>query len=1293
MSTFEISSSNFSDIKIKSDEVIARNFGSDIVSGANNRYSLADAKTNFLSGVASLDLSTLSLHQNFFWCADNVEFDFPESQPFTGSASGTEERSLSSKYWNKWNKQKYAWKQESAMSVASFIYLICHYPDYYLGMTCGRLCCARSIANKAKLYRKVPNFSLDIDSTYLFNNSMTNNNRFSSSNSSLTTPSTDNPTVLLSSITNLKTISSKNRNALYYSLSDGTCKKIDLSKDPLVTLELKNSTNLIKNYFDKQPFKTQIIKNYNLRWTEKSKNDLQNVSRNVEYDGNNDGGKGQSYFRNIGKMIKQIAKDGDTSSSNHWDYHYELGDSFLIRANSLVDSSSQIIIPIASTTSEQTFIITPYAGVVSINSSGNISEKTDRNGLTHLRSACLDLATTERQIAFLGVGMRYPSSDFSSTEIPSFDPYDGNNYYSYLKISRNENLTTPNFYLSADAGAEGEESDLIDTGILCTDLDIKSKSSFKSNRMKFIDFDKNGNLFILTDTGRILYFKATQLLSKTSGKIVPNFLDISGINYSQDSIDYFSCGEGIVVRRKSDAKLFYLTEDEVDNYLSDPVAAVGTSWHACSKSLKATNFSLTNDGVLFVFDGSNIYSLEKTSFQVSINNSLIKLGAAKTEANGLITISNNEKYLALLCHLVLGNALSTNTIYFGNTLPAENINYSFVSDISSAKTWLSNFSNFFNGSPPLKSLPKNFWKESYVKTVRKAFDQIRVDYSSARTELGTDLSKAKEDFLKDLHKFEVTYLNNNTAFKISTFQQKMQNLERLLVGKNSDELISLITDLSSDESFAFGTTKFSDLNDILTSEIDKDSVVGRVENNNVAKATAIRTWIDKNKASMLSLTIPVPQELLDSWSATLIGLEGGFYSTSSSSDEKSPKTISQNIKSYLAIIGDVSKPTSGLISQTMLMDSDYAVIAGAFVDIVDNCKNYMSSTELQTLKTSLIFLDNKFDLSTSESFVAALTDALKISKRPNLKGLFSELIISEFKILYNTSFLISQFKIMTVKLSDNKALQALESLKSIVKDKALFEPLSTSQETTIGKGLAKDKATFITYLTSLIDANFVLKKYQETVIDKNSDDKSFAYWIQKLRAPAEVNDYVYLLQGLSQRSDSADNAEIASNILSVLKSELFKTKLSPQNITAINAAISFFGQKGIMSLGSQLSATGLGVTKDFKTFLKNQKIIIINPSNLDPDSNFFDSGKRTELLSFWNQLSRSTEYNPNFNDEFQKNRYLSMLFFVLKSLELSISNSLESDPEIVAIKQAKLDVSAEIEKQLPRKNIASNKVL
>jgi hypothetical protein len=368
------------------------------------------------------------------------------------------------------------------------------------------------------------------------------------------------------------------------------------------------------------------------------------------------------------------------------------------------------------------------------------------------------------------------------------------------------------------------------------------------------------------------------------------------------------------------------------------------------------------------------------------------------------------------------------------------------------------------------------------------------------------------------------------------------------------------------------------------------------------------------------------------------------------------------------------------------MDSDYQAIAEAFVDITDNCKNYMSFSELQTLKTALIFLDNKFNLSTSPLFVSLL-------KNLNLTRLFSALISSELKVSYNTSFLISQFKIMTVNLSDDKVVLLLDLLKSIVRDKVLFEASSSIQTTTIGKGLTTDKNTFVTYLTSLINTNVILKRYQETIVNKNSDEQSLVYWIQKLRAPAEVNDYVYLLQELSQKSDAADNSEIASNILSVLKSELFKTKLSPQNITAINSAISFFGQKGITSLGSPLSASGLGVTKDFKTFLKNQKIIIIDTSNIDPDSNFFDPGKRTELLSFWNQLKRSTEYNPNFNDEFQKNRYLSMLFFVLKSLEISISNSLESDPEIVAIKQAKIDVSAEIEKQLPRKNIASNKVL
>jgi hypothetical protein len=223
----------------------------------------------------------------------------------------------------------------------------------------------------------------------------------------------------------------------------------------------------------------------------------------------------------------------------------------------------------------------------------------------------------------------------------------------------------------------------------------------------------------------------------------------------------------------------------------------------------------------------------------------------------------------------------------------------------------------------------------------------------------------------------------------------------------------------------------------------------------------------------------------------------------------------------------------------------------------------------------------------------------------------------------------------------------------------------------IGEGKATDKDDFLNYLSTLLNTNAALKAHESVITSPKTDAKSFTYWSVQLQASAEVLDYVNLFAKIASRQDAANSASVAQHLYDKIIS--LQSKLSPQNVITINAAIGAFKGKGVLQNVSTLSAT----TTTFKGFLK-QQTDSLSGENLDSKTKLFGVSDKAALLSQWVSLKRYQEFSPSFNSEFQRARFLSMLHCLDSSLDLVIKTTLTSDDQYPALEQAKDGVAAMI---------------
>lgn len=227
--------------------------------------------------------------------------------------------------------------------------------------------------------------------------------------------------------------------------------------------------------------------------------------------------------------------------------------------------------------------------------------------------ACFDICLSKQKLAAICVGCTLPTRPLKESD-KSYDFYNGENYFFYLIIDKNEpsQYQTNSYFLNAQFGLDGQDTKKIDPRIILTD---KTLSDFLGTEdfMRQICFDKNGNLFILTGNGKICLYRAAQL--NTAGLSNPTQLKIIGL----DNIDSISVGTNLVARQKNSDRLFYLSEQELQPFLTEsPNPANETLiWHPCfNGNLKAALFKVLEDNKMVVYPGkaTMFYLLPKEKY-------------------------------------------------------------------------------------------------------------------------------------------------------------------------------------------------------------------------------------------------------------------------------------------------------------------------------------------------------------------------------------------------------------------------------------------------------------------------------------------------------------------------------------------------------------------------------------------------------------------------------------------------------------------------------------------------------
>lgn len=871
-----------------------------------------------------------------------------------------------------------------------------------------------------------------------------------------------------------------------------------------------------------------------------------------------------------------------TSGGGWTDHPLKLEKTFMLGDQNLLD---KVMIPCASS-GESFFVITPEANVVRI-VDGAVdvgSDMTYSGGrLLEPRAACLDLATFAAQdkvpmIAAICVGAKELSNPDVGTPMSDsvYNPWDPKNYFGYLRVITNDSAKFGRgYFINASRGREGQNASDIDLGVLCTDM------SFKDNvYIKMVEFDKNGNLFILSSDGKVYFYSYEQLKTAVNGTptqqsnngfaedVKPGRLIKPKVLSAESgalNIDYISAGDGIVVRDNFSAELWYLSDEDLQAAVSETGSV---TWSRCKNNLKAKNFVLTKDGGLFASDGVKVVLFNKVDFQSSVK---AMLGDSLSSANKL----------AVLCHLVLGadetvdgkavnipflgistKKSGTEAVYFeGKGVSQGTVKISslpFVKDLDGANRWLAQARRFYS---ELQEAGEQFWTPIYAACLRRAMDTLR-----ERFQLWT-MTGGEVDFLQDSKKeafhdalisFE-SEIVGSPGFEVINFQDKLMEVERLRVSGLRDDLREKIDSLvAPGSSVLVGTTGFRSFQEVLSGEAASEG------GESVSMASLLLAWIEAKKKYLKYLGF---EAKFVTWQDALRNAD--LKVSQRTTVSFSPRLIMSSVSDYLSALQTLSSVSVGRLDTVQK-----GQIASIHYQLERSYKYYMSSEQLKSARVALKNLNNKHKLDSDVEFMAKV----KVNF-PSAES-FAELLLDAFAVSYSMKYLVAQFLSQSVGLEGSKDSSAviksmLVSLREIVTKRALFEVTTASDaEELFDQRNIGLKESFQRLLRDLIRENTLIINYEKTVtpsvvgseVQKVSSFTSLLNLLVRIDS-IFIDDYISVIDGIADRADAADSRDVVNALLQEVDgSDDLKGQMLQNDIRKINVAVQKMEKAGASGL-------------------------------------------------------------------------------------------------------------------------------
>ncbi len=831
------------------------------------------------------------------------------------------------------------------------------------------------------------------------------------------------------------------------------------------------------------------------------------------------------------------------------------------------------------------------------------------DGLLQPKAACQDLAIHKKFIAGIFVGRFEPSfkgeqlagnSKIQRVSSPTIDPYNGDNYFFYLKVSPNTDLSTENFFLNADRGMEGQYTDIVNQFVLMTDMMLDEKDGF----LKFVDFDKNGNLFILTSNGSIYGYSATSLDKEMTGPFKAVKFSTTGV----DSPSFMSCGDGIVIKSK-DGSLFFISNEDVQNGFL-PQKNKTIPWKAFSNKLKAKTFALADDGMLIVYSGDSdkkIYAFSKENY-------------AATPASIIKDVKDSMMQLAMLCHPVLKDKTKK---YFGLTVPS--IIYPQIDSAQSAIELLTEMSNVVG------KITKAAWKKN-----QEATDVIQLFFNKLRTQF-PDSDPENTSFIQNLNALEQTIFSANPYYRQSrslrtrlqslnnilnqdtNFDPQAPNLE-LLVKKTKELLNSVkasIDEIIADKTITLEATPFQGLDELLSAQTEQTGETGQVG------SSLVLEWLNTNKAKLINNALMDPmitEETFLKWQTELKAIEKNVYLKS---DTVLPETSLAALKAAIEFVATLK-------SQDELAKKDKSNLIEHLKEVV-KYKNYFTTQEFSTIKEDLLFLQNKF----------------KLDKDSTISSSFKNLI-DQLTIDFNVLYFVDQCKGKIPSLTATNIPDFLNSLKNIVELKADFDAL--------GKTALSEKDNFINFLLKQLEENTILKTYQESIKDK-AESEDIKKIIFELKEFATAKDIISSLKEIAKNSDlTATQLKLSQTLLELCRENGWAQK--KLSLTDMRIASSVANK--LFNLSKSIPKITINNDKyNFETFLSNRVSEI--QANQDSTSKLWSTNavntpffSKFSLNNFWQIVKNYQDFNPNLNSN--ENKY--QLLAICKYINISASNHL-----------------------------------
>lgn len=817
--------------------------------------------------------------------------------------------------------------------------------------------------------------------------------------------------------------------------------------------------------------------------------------------------------------------------------------------------------------------------------------------LANVRAACQDMAASKDYVAFVGVGRSESILGEGSPNPQNFDPYDGKNYFFYIKVSKNLSLPTldqSKTPLNAEAGLEGQHLEDVDPAVFCTDSDLPDDSG----SISFVQFDSAGNLYFSTSEGALFVFPSSVFGSE--GKKTPIKLK------TPFKILNFSAGKGVLISDYN-GFLYYLNPDDAAFALKNKGNA---NWISLSPVLQSSVFAITQEGCLLFVprnDSSNLYSALYSEWLISASDLFSKIDADSSVND--VNLKNKQR-VATFCHLILNR---TNRTY--SSLQLDDLLYPSITTTADAVNLINEAAAFFG------NIEASFWDIS---------DNIDLSQDMIDA-LGLLKSKFISDnnFAQVFNTFYQQVLRNRN-FQSTSLRQKLQNIDSLLSAGDDNslsQLKKLIDSLVKNQALMLGKSGFFDLETILNAKRDGDLSKGKLG------ASLFVSWLNKVQTNLIKAP-NITSDVVSAWVSSLNQIEKTGYL-----DIAGGGTTTGILASVAASI-DLITANQNL---DQLISKDKKELLSALQKIVSNI-NYLTLDELDKVRNSLDFLNAKFNLEQDAAF--------------NVNGRNIILQIKQgLQIDFGVKWLIAQFKAIVSSLesinvnasvdSENMMTRALSILKQIIGMKADFEVRSLNSE----------KRDFINYLLDLLAGkNTSLQNYENKFKKGFFDDNSFYSQLYLLNDSAIVEDYVVMFETWSGlRSDDIKlNSQLSSTIniaKNNLMSNVLSRQISQQALNSLNASIDKLVAKGISGL-TKINLSSLQF--NFQSFLSNIMIDVnINRDSQTKlwrsDSLLVNQSNSISFIGLCRLIKLFSQFGFDVNNYQHKFGFIGILNFIQKS--------------------------------------------